>query len=343
MRRYMTIFLVLALSVTLLVAAACAPKPEAATAEEFFRNNSVTLYVNGSVGGSTDFEARIFASFWGEATGGPGMRVEVKPGGGGTEGIMEVYNAEPDGLSMGITFHSSDFYGPPLLETFGITFDPREMSWIGIQGAEWRELVISPDKTLDDLLKKGKVKLGATNVGGAIFTGDIVFIELFDLDGEIVAGYEWGELPLAMERGEIDGWSSETSDTDFLESKGFAKPVVSGTFERGEFYPDLPAIAELVTLTPEKERLLTFLTSAFARGRSFYTTPGVPADRVDYMRRTFDKIMANPAFKDQLSRVFKVWTTPWTGEQVEKDANEVLSLPADIVNSVKDLMPKYVR
>ncbi len=342
MKRYLIIFLILALSVTLL-AGACAPTPEAATPEEFFRNNSVTLYVNGSVGGSTDFEARIFASFWSEVTGGPAMKVEVKPGGGGTEGIMEVYNAEPDGTALGITFHSSDFYGPPLLETFGITFDPREMSWIGIQGAEWRELVISPDKSLDDLLKQGKVKLGATNVGGAIFTGDIVFIELFDLDGEIIPGYEWSELPLALERGEIDGWSSETSDTDYLDSNGFAKPVVSGTFERSEFYPDLPAIAELVTLTPEKEQLLTFLNSAFARGRSFYTTPGVSADRVDYLRRAFDKIMAHPGFKDQLSRVFKVWTTPWTGEQVEKDASEVLTLPADIVNSVKDLMPKYTR
>ena len=343
MRKYMIILLALALSVILLTGA-CAPKPDSGiTTADFYRNNMITLYVNGGVGGTTDYEARIFSSFWSEATDGSGMKVEVKPGGGGTEGIMEVYNAEPDGLSMGITFHSSDFYGPPLLETFGIEFNPREMSWIGIQGAEWRELVVSPGTTVDDLRNKKDLKLGATNVGGAIFTGDIVFIELLDLDAKIVAGFEWSELPLAMDRGEIDGWSSETSDTSYLVDKGFADPIISGTFERSEFYPDLPAITELVDLTPEKEQLLTFLTSAFARGRSFYTTPGVPADRLDYLRRAFDKIMATPSFKDQLSRVFKVWTTPWDGEKVTKDVDTVMGLSPEIVDSVKNLMPKYTQ
>ena len=344
MRRGIIILMVLAISL-MLVSGACAPKPETVTVEDFYKNNTVTVIANGSVGGGTDFAARLFASYWAETTGGPAMPVRVMPGGGGIEGLNYVYNAEPDGLTIGNTHHPSDLSAPQLLQTPGPEFDPRELSYLGFFGGDPQMFFLSVDspyETLDDLKKAGKVVFGATNPGSMGSVGGIVAVEVLGLDADIVHGYEAAEQGLAAKRGEIEGFSLEASSGGVIVDKGLTKPFCSLTFERTEWFPDTPAITELVQLTPEQEDMIIFV-EALVAGKSFYAPPGVPADKLTYLRRTFDKITSNEAFVKQAKTRWPIWSKPLTGEQLESEVNRVLGMPPEKIEAVRSLFAKYIK
>lgn len=344
MRRGIIIVMVLALSL-MLVSGACAPKPEVVTAEEFYQTNTVTIITNGSVGGSTDYAARLWGSYWAEITGGPAMINRVMPGGGGIEGVNYVYAAKPDGLTLGNTHHPSDMIAPYLLETPGPEGDPRTLGWIGFFGATpWmiHVGVGSPYQTVDDLRKAGKVVWGAADPGSVISVAGIIAIEIFGLDADVVFGLETGELALALKRGEIAGACIPGDSALPHVENELIKPLVNMGFERSEWFPDTPAISELVELTPEQEDMIVFL-SALVGGKSFYFPPGIAADKLNYVRGVFDKIVAHKGFLRLARKRYPVWSTPITGEQLEADVLRALAIPPERTEAIRNLVHKYVK
>jgi len=329
----------------ILVSGACAPKPEAVSVEDFYKTNTVTIVANGSIGGGTDFATRLFASYWAETTAGPAMPVRVMPGGGGIEGLNYVYNAEPDGLTIGCTHHPSDLAAPQLLQTPGPDFDPRELGYLGFFGGDpymFFLSVDSPHETIDDLKNAGKLVFGATNPGSMGSVGTVVGVEALGLTADIVHGYEGSELGLAAKRGEIEGFSFEASSGGVMVDKGLTKPFCSLTFERTEWYPDTPAITELVKLTPAQEDMILFVEAVIA-GKSFYAPPGIAQDKLTYLRRTFETIATSEPFVKQAKTRWKIWSQPLTGEQLQADVDRVLGMPPEKAEAVRALFGKYVK
>jgi len=336
--------MVLALSL-MLVSGACAPKPEAATVEDFYRDNTVTIIANGGQGGGTTFSARLFASYWTEYTGGA-MLVKVMSGGGGIEGLNYLYNAEPDGLTIGDTHHPSDLAAPQLLQTPGPEFDPRELGYLGAFGFDPQMVFLaadSPYNTIDDLKKAGKVVFGASNPGSMTSVGIITFIEIAGLDNaEVVYGYEASEMFLGVKRGEIAGYSLEGGTGKVSVDEGFTKPLVALRFERTEWFPDTPAIAELVDLTPDQKDMVAFV-EALVGCKSFYAPPGVAEDKLTYLRRTFGKITSDEGFRAQAKVRWPVWEKPVTGEALQESVSNVLSMPEAKLEAIRASMEKYVK
>lgn len=344
MRRGLIIILALALSL-MLVSSACAPaKPEAVSVEDFYKNNTVTIIANGSIGGGTDFGARLFSTYWAEVTGGPAMPVRVMPGGGGIEGLNYVYNADPDGLTIGTTHHPSDLAVPQLLGVTGPDFDPRDLGYLGFFGGDPYTFFIPADstaETLDDLKKEGKIICGAADVGGMPSVAVTVAIEILGLEADVVHGYETVEMGLAMKRGEIMGCALEASTGGEMVDKGFLKPFCAMTFERTDWFPDTPSIAELVDLTPEREDMIMFIEAMIA-GKSFYAPPGVSADKLTYMRNAFEQIMSHEAFVKYAKTRWPIWVQPLTGEELQADVTRVLSMSPEKVDAVRALFEQYI-
>lgn len=314
--------------------------------EEFYKNNVVTIVANGGVGGGTDFAARLFASYWSQVTEGA-MVVKVMSGGGGIEGLTYVYRAEPDGLTMGNTHHPSDMTAPKLLGTPGPDFDTRELSWVGFFGFDPGYLWIaadSPIKTMNDLRSAGNIKFGGASPASTGTLRTVVAINILGLDdADVVFGYEAPELGLATKRGEILGYSLEASSGSVEVEKGFVRPLCSVTFERTAWYPDTPSLGELAdNLTPEQEDMLRFV-EALVDGKSFFGPPGIPADKLDFMRRSFDKVMQEPGFLKQVKVRWAIWQTPMTGEELEKDLSIVLSMPQNKIEGTRNLVKKYIK
>ena len=122
------------------------------------------------------------------------MLVKGMSGGGGIEGLNFLYNAEPDGLTIGDTHHPSDLAAPQLLGTIGPEFDPRELSYLGAFGFDPQMVSLgadSPYNTIDDLKKADRIVFGASNPGSMTSVGMLAFIEVAGLgNGEGLYGSE---------------------------------------------------------------------------------------------------------------------------------------------------------
>jgi hypothetical protein len=90
-----------------------------------------------------------------------------------------------------------------------------------------------------------------------------------------------------------------------------------------------PTIFEF-TKTEEQRQVLSFFAGGTRQGRPILTPPGVPADRINALRRAFDATMKDAAFlKEAETMGFEVY--PQTGEQIAALVAATLATPEDIV------------
>jgi tripartite-type tricarboxylate transporter receptor subunit TctC len=269
----------------------------------------------------------------------------VMPGGGGLEGLSYVVHEKPDGMTIGIASQASEFMSTPLLGAPGIKMDLDKIGFIGSFGRSPGAFVVandSPYKTVEDLRKAAaaKKRIGATAPSSAAAVYSEISLETLRIGGKIVYGYEIPEMSLATKRGEIIAYALPASAAYKDVQSGFSKIFAVVTLERGAWFPDAPIIADLVNLTPREKSLLEF-AALLEDTKVFFTPPDFPKDKLEYLRRSFDKIMAMPEFVKQISPRFPVWEKPLTGEQHEIMTKKALKVSPEILKMVKELYPKY--
>ena len=69
-------------------------------------------------------------------------------------------------------------------------------------------------------------------------------------------------------------------------------------------------------------------------GTAFFTTPGVPADRLDALRRAFDATMKDPELLADAQRI-NVGVSPLSGEELQRLVAEVSELPPALLDKVR--------
>jgi hypothetical protein len=90
-----------------------------------------------------------------------------------------------------------------------------------------------------------------------------------------------------------------------------------------------PTIYQFVK-TQEQRQILDFLSSSIELGRPIMLPPGVAPERVEAMRRAFDRTLADPPFRDEAARMgFEI--TPRTGEQIESLIRTAMATPPEII------------
>ncbi len=367
MRRWMVIFMALALSLTLIFGA-CAPTPAPApapapkpapapapkptpapvSAADFFKDNTVTLIPTYGAGGGTDFAARLFASYWSEVTDGV-MVVKNKSGAGGLLGANYVYAAEPDGLTIGITEYGAVLTGPTIFEEPGVEFDIMKLSYIGFMCEDPYGLVValdSPYNSIEDLQKVDGVKFSSSARRAGATLGGALACDIFGLkDGIVVTGYPGStDMLLAVVRGEVDAVVINSAVIRSQVDKGFAKlPLVMINDKRSDWFPDTPAITELAELTPIQEKGL-MMFKAIKGGKPIFAPPGVPEDRLQFMRDAFDQIMTNEAFLRQAKLRWVVWAEPTSGEEIAAEIAKLMEISKeDIAKIDTEFFDKYAQ
>ena len=96
---------------------------------------------------------------------------------------------------------------------------------------------------------------------------------------------------------------------------------------------DVPTVIE-VAETAEQKAILRVVMNATEIGKPLFTTPGVPADRLDALRRAFDQVVKDKEFIAEFEKA-RVELKPLTGEQLQKLVSEVSTVPPDIMEKVK--------
>ena len=308
------------------------------TGAAFYRDKTVTMVVATKPGGGYDTYGRLLARYMPKYLPGSTFVVRNIPGGGHIIGANEVYTAKPDGLTLG-TFNKG-LVVAQIGGARGIRFDMAKFDWIGVPDSEPRVWIVSkqsPVQTLADVVNGPRTVTVAANGVGTEDYEDYVFLEnIFDLKHlKIVTGYQGNDIDLALLRGEVDGKVSTLSSVESLiHNEGARVILVIGKTAPSE-YAGAPVLAQAAP--KGKEALVTLMLSQAVLGHPFAAPPGVPADRLEALRRAFEQALQDPDLTAAAGRA-KLIINPLDARTTTRLIEQAAHPPADVAALIKRVM-----
>ena len=312
----------------------------AQTPEQFYGGKAIDLVIGYPPAGSNDTYARLLARHFGRhVPGHPNIVPKNMPGAGSFLALGYVYNVAPkDGSVIGIGAPTAPL--DEKLGTQGVRFKTAELNWIGRVDSlinivfMWKT---SPVKTVADA-QKIESTLSGTGAGSTVSIFPTVMNNVLGTKFKLIMGYRGSnEAQLAVERGEVEGHSTswtavKVAHPEWLPSKSITILVQFALTRHAEL-PDVPTAVDLAH-TDEERAILRAVMNATEVGTAFFTAPGVPADRVEALRRAFDATMKDPEFLAEAQRI-NVTVNPMTGEELQKLVAEVSNLSPALLEKVR--------
>ena len=307
---------------------------------EFYKGKTISLITSTGVGGTYDLVARLVARYMPRhIPGNPTIMVQNMPGGGNVLATNYMFNLAPkDGTAIA-TLHSA----MPLqqvLDAGGVRYDADQFNWLGSTGAQNEVILVwhtARIKTIQEATER-QIILGGTGAGAGIVILPTVVNNLLGTKFKIVTGYRTSEdVNLGMERGEVQarafGFDSITSQhPDWITEPKVNFLVQSGA-RRDKRLSDVPLVTELAK-NDEQRRVFQLFSSAPALGQPYVAPPGLPADRLDVLRKAFAATLSD---KDFLAEVDKIRFTiaAMSADEVAEIVRQTTHAPADIVVEAK--------
>jgi tripartite-type tricarboxylate transporter receptor subunit TctC len=253
------------------------------------------------------------------------------PGAGSRAAANWVYNIAPkDGTVLATADQSLS-----LQQAIGdkrINFDTTKFIYIGnpnIENNTTAAWAASGIKTIDDA-KKREVTAGATG-GSTSSQYPKAMNALLGTKFKIVLGYPGGnDVNLALERGEVEvrgsnSWTSWKATRPDWVAEHKINILVQIGLAKAKDLPDVPLLMDLAANDQDRQ-LLRVLSSSTHIGRPIFTAPGVPAERVEALRKAFDAMVRDPAFIEQAQRE-RFDIDPSTGASMQQVVNEMMAIP----------------
>lgn len=305
--------------------------------EDFYKGRTVSIVMGTGPGGSYDLYGRLIANHYGkQIPGNPTMIVEHMPGAGGATAANFMFGPGPQDGSKILLTHAL-----PLIEKLqsgGVRFESRKFQWLGAYDQISQVLAIwhtSPGRTIDELKSKDVV-LGSMGRSHLSYQWATLLKDALGAPFRVIAGYPTGgELNLAMERGEIAGWTiaweNLTGNAAWLKDRKVLIPV-QFTLTRMKELPDVPTLIELSQ--GETKAIAEFLAAGTPHARGLAVGPGVPAARVQALRTAFDAMMKDPAFLEEAEKR-NLAISPRAAKEVTALTEKIVSASPDFVAKVK--------
>jgi tripartite-type tricarboxylate transporter receptor subunit TctC len=326
-------------SVGLLAAFASCPA-SAQTAEQFYKGRQIELAIGYPPAGSNDFYARMLARHLGRhIPGNPNIVPQNRPGAGSFLALGYVYGVAPkDGSVIGIGAPTAPL--DEKLGTQGVRFKTAELNWIGRVDSLINIVFLwhtAPVKTVADALKT-EAKLSGTGVGSTVSIYPTVMNQVLGTKFKLIMGYKGSnDAQLAVERGEVEGHSTswtavKVAHPDWRPDKKI-NVIVQFSLKKHPELQDVPTVVELAR-NDEERQVLSAVVNAAEIGTAFFTSPGVPKDRVETLRRAFDATMKDPEFLAEAERT-KLTVGPLPGEELQKLVADVAAISPAILEKVR--------
>jgi tripartite-type tricarboxylate transporter receptor subunit TctC len=334
-----------ALFATLAVAAAPGALAQQSV-EDFYRGKQMYFIIRSAPGGGYDLYSRLLAdNIVKHIPGRPRIVVQNMPGGGGIKAANFMAEIAPkDG-----TYLTMIGQALPMDQALGFTpsfkANLSTFGWIGnvsdsnLLSYTWHTAKV---KTMADA-QKYVAKLGGTGAGSASTWLPVLYNKLLGTKFEIINGYKSGtEVKLAMERGEVDGyaanpWTALLSANPDLVRKHEINILVQVGVHKEKDLPDVPLMTELAR-DADGKAILEFISKSMSVGRPVGTTPGVPKERVEALRKAFDDTLSDPEFLAE-ARKANAEIAPMDGVTLQNLIDDVMNAPQSIKDKVKAVLP----
>jgi tripartite-type tricarboxylate transporter receptor subunit TctC len=327
-----------------ILAVAIAVSNTPATADDFYKDKTISIIVSTGASGSYDGAARSLARYMPQyIPGNPTIVVKNMPGGGHTLATNFVINNSPsDGLTIGNIGNSIPMH--QMVDGRGVRFDVAKFQWLGSIGLSNLSIIFWRDSgltSIDDAYKR-EIVVGATGAGSGTFLYPNAMNKLLGTRFKIVTGYRTGaEVDLAMQRGEVQGRGGVSYSNvaqlhpDLLRAGKFIFVAQIG-LDRDKAMPDAPLITELAR-DEEARQVLRFISTPVKLGRPYFVAPGVPANRVATLRKAFEATLQDKAFlAEGEKQALDIQPVGWT--EIEKVVFETVKTPPAILEKVKTLV-----
>jgi tripartite-type tricarboxylate transporter receptor subunit TctC len=318
-----------------------APAVSADPIADFYRGRTVTFIIGSGEAGTYDLGGRLIARYLARyIPGNPTLVPQNMPGASSVRAASYVYSvAARDGTVIGTA--QPTIILNKLLDP-AAKYEPEKYTWIGrlqpmtLVGIAWKA---APEHTMEDA-KSRKLIVGASGASG---TSAIVPWALNRIAGthfQVVTGYA-SAVPqlLAMERGELEGVGSESLNDvlarrDWIDH-GKVTFLYTIATRRSTKLPDVPTIVEFAQNALDRA-VLRLLGSVTDIGFTVMAPPGVPDDRTAMLREAFLKMVKDPDFLAEATKI-GLDPEPLSGEDLQKAVVETLGATGAAVQELRDV------
>lgn len=324
--------------------AAARPTVDASLAPTW-QGKTLTFVVGSQPGGGYDTWARVIGRHLGNRLPGkPTVVVENRPGGSHRIAMNYLYEAKPDGLTVGLVDRGVLTFA--LQGDENARYDITKVSWLGSPTTSTQVLVVHQRagiKSLDQL-KTQELRLAMTGAGGSPHTNMILLKELGKYQLKPVFGYGGTSgWMLAIERGEIDASISDfeafiSRRPDEMNSGQWLPLVQFGRRIDHPLLTKVPTLGEVIASpSPEDAQLIQLVLRPFEFGRLLLAPPGMPPNILSTLRAAFLDMYQDPEFMADAQKS-GLTIQPMAGEDMQRQIGEFSQIPKSTVKRLEALI-----
>jgi tripartite-type tricarboxylate transporter receptor subunit TctC len=319
-----------ALPVALIAITGLNAAPAGAADAEYFKGKTVTIAIGYGFGGSYGMYARTFAANLGKhIPGNPTIVVKSMPGAGGMKMTNYAYNVMPQ--------NGHDLLVPPdglvinqLMRPKKMRFDARNFTWLGSSNQTNSIMVVRSDTGVSSVndMKRIKIMGGTSGKASNGYISPKLAMGLLGLKGDVITGYKGSAKSIfAIEQGEVQmasfNWQTWRSKVPhwFEGAKPYAKAILQVGATKDPDLPDVPMLSDLVS--GDDKAVVAFVSTAGALGRGMAAPPKTPKHVITTLRKAYDAMNADPAFKADLDKR-RLRLIPSTGKVIQKIVNDAI-------------------
>jgi tripartite-type tricarboxylate transporter receptor subunit TctC len=306
---------------------------------EYYKGKQIRFVVGTSAGQDYDLWARLIGRhIVHHIPGQPTLIVENMPGAGHIIATNYLYNVAPkDGTVIGMV--SRNMTDAAVMKLPNVRYNPEKFNWLGSPEINHRVMFVSATAGFDKVadLFEHELIVGAPGGAQGVTAAPLLLKHLLGMKLKIVQGYRSpGDVVLAVARGEVGGFVNSVGGPEGARRQWLASGQLRALFNmepRAVPWLGAPTIFDVVK-TQEQRQVLTFFSGNTQLGRPLMAPPGVPAERVEVLRRAFDATLKDATFlKEAEGLGFEV--APQTGEEIAALVATAVATPADIVEKAQ--------
>ena len=280
---------------------------QAQSAQDFFANRQLNLFVGSIAGSGYDAYAHLVAKYMEKhLPAGVHIVIHDMPGAEGLAATNYVVNvADKDGASFAVVPREAIM--DPLLSPAKVTqarFDPLKLIWFGSPNQEMGMVYLSTRSgatSIEDARKKPYLIAASGSNSGSAVLGRILNT-MIGTKFKIVHGYTGSaDALLAVENGEADGritsgWAGpERIKVSQWVQTGKVRLLMQISAKKSPDYPDVPYLMDYLQGEADK-RVAEYLLTSQLIGNPFFAAPGIPQDRAALLKDAFWKTVNDPDF-----------------------------------------------
>ncbi len=313
---------------------------------DFYQNKTINLQISGAAGSGYDLYARLLSRHLGmQIPGSPKIAPQNVPAAGGITVANNAFNLGPNDGTLLITLH----FTLPLYQAMGgrgVRFDAGKFRGVGKLLSSNVVIGVSSDSKSGVIdLETARNAIATIGSTGGTSNSTIFPMMINSIAGtkfKLVRGYKGeGDIFLAMERGELDGFGSYSYLTfksvrpEYLTSKLF-RPIVQFGLAREGDWRNVPTAIEVAT-NPIDAEAMRLASIGSEIGFSYVTPPNVPSNRLNALKNAFQKMIQDREFQSDAAKS-NMFLRVASGDVVDDLIRSVLAAERESVERLTQLM-----